>query len=146
MWVETFVTGFVMIPLFTVVPSSDYDNAFSASASFWSLLLIPSGGLDRFSLLYAHFASITTLCNSLRGLSYLFDHFLTFCSYFRTVVICFAFVVGKSTTFSFLRLSTLSSIRIRSEKYLPMYPFSYLIKKNKYLLSISKVIWHIICA
>jgi hypothetical protein len=32
--VKTFVTGSVMVPLFTVVPSSDYANAFLAAASF----------------------------------------------------------------------------------------------------------------
>jgi hypothetical protein len=47
--VETFVTEFVLVPFFPAVPTSDYDNAYSTSASFQWLLLIPSGGSDRFA-------------------------------------------------------------------------------------------------
>jgi hypothetical protein len=112
--VETFVIGSVIVPLFTVVPSSDYDSAFSASASFRELLLVPSGGLDRFAIFCAPFASITALYGSLIGLSHLFDPFPSFCNYFCTIVVCVGSVVGEPTPFSFLGSFTLSSIWIRS--------------------------------
>jgi hypothetical protein len=63
---ETFVTEFRLVPLFYAVSDVDYDSAFSASASFRWLLLVSSGGLDRFVLIDSPFASITALCGPLR--------------------------------------------------------------------------------
>jgi hypothetical protein len=62
----------------------------------------------------------------------LLTHFLRFCNYFRTVLVCFESVVGKFTPFSFLGSSTLSSFLIKSEndQYF-LQPFPYLIKKRE---------------
>jgi hypothetical protein len=37
------------------------------------LLLVSSGGLDKFALICAHFASVIALCDPFRGLCHLFD-------------------------------------------------------------------------
>jgi hypothetical protein len=73
----------------------DYDNAFSTSASFRWLLLVPSGGSDMFALICAHFASVTFLCCPLRGSDYLFDQFFTICNYFCIVLIYIVSIVSS---------------------------------------------------
>jgi hypothetical protein len=107
--VETFVTGFVLVPLFTVVPTTDYYNVRSPSIPFQWMLLVPSGGSN---LVCAPFAFVTAL----REPGHLFDPFPTFCNYCCTVLVCFVFVVGEPTLFSVLGSSTPSSFWIRSEK------------------------------
>ena len=47
--VETFVTELVLVPLFTTVLFTDFSSAFIASASFRWLLLVTSGGSNRFA-------------------------------------------------------------------------------------------------
>ena len=114
--VETFVTELVLVPLFTTVLFTDFSNAFIALASFWWLILVTSGGLDRFALICAPFASETALRGPLRGSGHLFVPFPTFCNYFRIVLICFGSIVGEPTPFSFFGLSPPSSFRIKSGK------------------------------
>jgi hypothetical protein len=97
--VETFATKFMLVHLLPAVPTLDFESAYSASASFQWLLLIPSESSYRFTLICVHFASVTA---SLRGLGHLFDQFFTFCNYFRTIFICFGSVVRLTTPFSFL--------------------------------------------
>lgn len=66
---------------FSLVPTLDYDNAFSASVSFWWLLLVPNDGSYRFALIYASFASVTALYGPLRGPDHLFDFLIIFALY-----------------------------------------------------------------
>jgi hypothetical protein len=117
--VETFVSKFVLVSLFSVVPSLDYNNAFLASTFFWWLLLAPIGGSNMFVLINASFASIITLCDPLKGSSHLFDPFPTTCIYFYNILIYVGSIVEKFTSFSFLRSSTTSSFWINSENYHP---------------------------
>jgi hypothetical protein len=117
---ETFVTVFGLVSLFSVVHDVDYNNAFLNSASFRWLLLVPCGGSDRFTFICAHFAFVTALCSHLRGLSHLFDQFLTICSYFCTVLVYCGSVVEEPTPFSFLGSSIPSSIQIRNVNDSPL--------------------------
>jgi hypothetical protein len=59
--VETFITEFVLVSLFFAVPSLDYYSAFSASDSFWWLLLVPSRRSNKFALICAPFVSVIIL-------------------------------------------------------------------------------------
>jgi hypothetical protein len=43
---------------------------------------------DRFALIRAHFASLTTSCGLLKESNHLFDQFFTFCNYFYIVIVC----------------------------------------------------------
>jgi hypothetical protein len=61
--VEAFVTGLVLVPLSSSILATDFDSACSTSTSFRWLMLFSSGGLDRFALIGAHVASVTTLCD-----------------------------------------------------------------------------------
>jgi len=92
---ETFVTEFVLVPLFSAVLDLDSNSVFTASASSiqW-LSLFPSGGSDRSTLICAPLAFVTALCGPLRGLDHLSDPFPTICIYFSTVVVCFKSIVG----------------------------------------------------
>jgi hypothetical protein len=119
---------FVVVPLFVPVPSTDYYNASSASITFRWLLLIPSGGLD---LVLTPFASETTLSSPLRGPGHLFDPFPTLCFYCSTVLVCFGFVVGEPTPFSFFGSTTSSSSWIRSGESLVTLSLIQLEKKKK---------------
>ena len=113
--VETFVTELVLIPLFITVLFTDFSSVFIALASFRWLLLVISGGLDRFALICAPFASETALCGPLRGSGHLFVLFPTFCNYFCTALVYFGSIVRELTSFSFLGLSPPFSFRIKSE-------------------------------
>ena len=121
--VETFVTEFVLVPLFTTILFLDFSNAFIALASFLWLLLVTSGGSDRFTLICAPFASETALRDPLRRPGHLFVPFPTFCNYFSIALVCFGSIVREPTPFSFLGLSPLS-FRIRNEMDPSLYPFS----------------------
>jgi hypothetical protein len=99
---ETFVTEIVVVPLVTIVLVSDFRSAFMASAFFWQLFLITSGGTNRFALIYASFASKIALCGPLIGPGHLLVLFSTFCNYFHIVLVCFGSIVGEPTLFSFL--------------------------------------------
>jgi hypothetical protein len=112
--VKTFVTDLVLVPLFTTVLFTDFNSTFIASVSLWWLLLVTSGGLDRFALICAPFASKTVLCGPLREPGYLFVPFPTFCNYFCTVLVCFGSIVGEPIPFLFLGSFSPSSFRIRS--------------------------------
>jgi hypothetical protein len=114
--VETFVTKFELVLLFHAVLTSDYDSAYSASASFRWLLLVPSGGSNMFVLICALFTSVTVLCGPLRKPCHLFNQFPICFNYFRTILVYTVSIVWKFTPFSFLGLPTHSSFRIRSEK------------------------------
>jgi hypothetical protein len=131
--VETFVIEFVLAPVFPAVPTLDFDNAYLASASFRWLLLVLSGGSDRFTLVCAIFATITSLCGSLRGPCHLFDKFLIFSNYFYTTLVYFESVVGEPALFSFLRSLGTHSFFLSYEKWerSPLQPFPYSIKKKK---------------
>jgi hypothetical protein len=85
--VETFVTVLVLVPLFSLVSTLDYVSAYSVSASLWRLLLVPSGCSNMFVLICVSFASVTTLCGSLRGPCLFLDPFPTLCLYFPTFVL-----------------------------------------------------------
>jgi hypothetical protein len=100
--VETFVTEFVLVPLFTAVLVTDFSSVFIASASFRWLLLVTSRGSNRFALVCAPSASEIVLHGPLKEPGHLFVPFLTFCNYFRTALICFGSIVVESTSFSFL--------------------------------------------
>jgi hypothetical protein len=100
--VETFVTELVLVPLFTTVLFTDFSSAFIASVSFWWLLLVTSGGSDRFALICAPIASETALRGPLRGPGRLFVPFSTFYNYLCIALICFGSIVGEPTPFSFL--------------------------------------------
>jgi hypothetical protein len=113
--VQTFITELVLVPLFTTVLFTDFSSAFIASASFRWLLLVTSGGSNRFALICAPFASETTLRDPLRGRGHLFVPFPTFCNYFRTALVCFGSIIGEPTPFSFLG-SFPPSFRIRGGK------------------------------
>ena len=80
-FVETFVTRFVVVPLFPAVSTSNYDSAFLASTSLRWLLLVPYGSSYRLALIYSPFTFITALCSSLRGPGYLFVQFSNYCNY-----------------------------------------------------------------
>jgi hypothetical protein len=88
-FVEIFVTGSVVIPLFSIVPLLDYDSAFLVSTSLGWLSLFIYGGSDRLALIYSHFASITALCGPLRGLGHLFVIFPTYYNYLCAILVCF---------------------------------------------------------
>jgi hypothetical protein len=88
-FVETFVIGFVVVPLFSAVPLLDYDNAFSSSTSLWGLSLVLYGGLDRLVLICSPLAFVIALCGPLRGPCHLFVPFSTYCNYFYAVLVCF---------------------------------------------------------
>ncbi|XP_059457838.1 uncharacterized protein LOC132187516 [Corylus avellana] len=118
--VEAFVTSLVLVPLSSSIPATDFDSAYSTLASFRWLMLFPSGGSNRFDLIWAPFASVTASCGSLRGPGHLFVPFLMLCNYFCTVIVCFRFVVGKPTPLLVLGLPILSSIRIRNGKDHPL--------------------------
>jgi hypothetical protein len=75
LFVKTFITEFVLVPLFSVATDADSNSASTASTSFQWLSLFPSVGLDMFALIYAFLASVTTLCGLLRGPDHLFDLF-----------------------------------------------------------------------
>jgi hypothetical protein len=100
--VETIATKFMLVHLFPAVSTSDFESAYSTSAFFQWLLLVPSESSCRFTLICVHFASISALCGPMKRSGHLFDQFPTFCNYFRTILICFGSVVGESTLFSFL--------------------------------------------
>jgi hypothetical protein len=99
--VETFVIEFVMIPLYPSVLIPDDDSTYSASTSFWRLLLVFSEGSNRLALIYTHFASETALHSPLRGPSHLFDPFPTLCLCFHTIV----FHLGSSAPSFWIRRS-----------------------------------------
>jgi hypothetical protein len=117
--VKAFVTELVLVLLFTTVMFMDFCSAFITSVSFWWLLLVTSGGSDRFALICAPFASETALCGPLRGPCHLFVSFPMFYNYFCTALVCFGSIVGESTPFSFLG-SFPPSFRIRSGKDPPL--------------------------
>jgi hypothetical protein len=50
--VEAFVTGFMLVPLSSLVPTMDFDSACSAAASSLWLMLFSSEGSDKFALIY----------------------------------------------------------------------------------------------
>jgi hypothetical protein len=79
--VKTFVTRFVVVPLFLAVSTSDYDSAFSTSSSLQWLLLVPYGSSDRLALICSPFTFIIALCSLLRGSSHLFVLFPNYCNY-----------------------------------------------------------------
>jgi hypothetical protein len=116
--VETFVTGFV-VPLFSTVPKSDSNSAFTASASL-RLLLFSSGGSDRFALICSPFASVTAICGQIEKAGTLVCP-IPYCL-FVILHCCFRFgsIVGEPTPFSvfcfFFGSPTLSSFRIKSGK------------------------------
>jgi hypothetical protein len=118
--VETFVTELVLVLLFTTVLFTDFSSAFIALVSFWWLLLVISGGSDRFALICAPFAFETAFCSPLRGSGHLFVSFPTFCNYLCTALVCFRSIVRETTPFSFLRSFPPSSFRIRSGKDPPL--------------------------
>jgi F0F1-type ATP synthase assembly protein I len=60
---------------------------------------------DRFALICASFVFVIALCGLLRGSDHLFDQFLTTYIYFYIVLVYVGFIVGKLTTFSFIRSS-----------------------------------------
>lgn len=62
---ETFVSEFVLVPFFSVVPDSDFNSVFITSASFGWLLLIPSRGTDKLALICTSLAYEIALCGSL---------------------------------------------------------------------------------
>jgi hypothetical protein len=101
----------VLVPLFSAVPDSNFNNAFITLASFGWLLLFPSESTYRLVLICTSLASVTALCGPLRGPSHLFDSFSTLCNYFSTVLVCFESIVGKATFlffFLFIESSTSS--------------------------------------
>lgn len=127
-FVETFVTEFVLVPLFSVAPDADSNSASTASTFFRWLSLFPSTGLDMFTLIYAFLASIIALCGLLRGPGHLFNLFSTLYDYFSTDLVCFWSIVKEPTLFSFIGSSTLSSFWIKS-----VYdPFLIQLKKKPY--------------
>jgi len=88
----------VLVHLFSSVPDLDFNNAFTASASFrW--LLFPSEGTDRLVLIRTSLPFVTALCGPLRGPGHLFDIFLAICIYFSTVLVCFWSIVREPTLF-----------------------------------------------
>jgi hypothetical protein len=123
-------TEFVLVLLFLIVPTLDYDSAFLASASSQWLLLVPNGGLDRFVLIYVPFTSVTALCGPLSGPCHLFDSFLNYCNYLCTILVYFESIVGELTPFSFLG-SLISSCKIRSGEDHSFNPFLIQLKKIK---------------
>ena len=83
----------------------DFDNASFASFSFWLMLLVPSGGSHKFSLICAIFTSTIALCSPLRGPSHSFDPFSTLYNYFYTVLVCFWSIIGEPTPFFIFRIT-----------------------------------------
>jgi hypothetical protein len=110
------------VPLFSTVPKSDSNSASTASASLG--LLFFKWGSDRFALICAHFTSVTAICGHIERTGTLVCPI----SYRLFVILhcCFRFgsIVGEPTPFSvfyfFLGSFTLSSFRIKSEKYPPL--------------------------
>ena len=107
-FVETFIIRFVVVPFFSAVPLSDYDNAFSASTSLRWLSLVLYGGSDRLAFICSPFASVTALCGPLRGPCHLFVLFPTYCNYFYAVLVCFWVYFCEVSDLS-------SSVQIKSE-------------------------------
>jgi len=99
---EIVVFEFVLVSLFLTVLFSNSNSAFTALAIFLWLLLFPSRGAYRLILICSPLTFITTLHGPLRGLSHLFDQFLTFCNYFSVVLVLFGFTVGELTIFSLI--------------------------------------------
>jgi hypothetical protein len=130
--------------LSSTIPNSDSNSVSTTSASFWWLSLLPSESSDRFTLICTSFAFITVLCSPLRGLGHLFDTFHTLCNYLCTVLVCFRFIVGESTPFSFIGSFTLSSSQIRSGKDPPCNHFLIQLgdQKKKKNLSYDFRLWH----
>jgi hypothetical protein len=86
-------------------PNSNFDSASFASSSFCLMLLVPSGGSHRFSLICTIFAFTTALCGPLRGLGYSFDPFSTLYNYFYIVLVCFWSIVREPTPFFVFRIT-----------------------------------------
>jgi hypothetical protein len=127
---ETFIFEFVFILFFSIVSDSGFNSAFTTSAFFGWLLLIPSGGIDRLVLLCTSLTYKTALYSPLKELSHLFVPFLTFCIYFSTILVCSGSIIGEPTPFSFIRLVTSSSFWIRSGKDPPCNIFLKLIRRR----------------
>lgn len=113
--VETFDSISVLVPLF-LVPDSDFDSAFTASASFRWLLQFLYRGSDGFALICASFAFITVLCCPLRGMSHMFDVFSTIYLYFCIFFLSFWDCCWEATPFSVLGSLARSSFHIKSGK------------------------------
>jgi hypothetical protein len=79
--------------------NSNFDSAYFASSSFCLMLLVPSGGSCRFSLICTIFAFTTALCGPLRGLGYSVDPFPTLYNYLYIVLVCFWSIVREPTPF-----------------------------------------------
>jgi len=98
-YLGTFVSRFVLVPLYFLVPVLDYDNASSTSTSFLLLLLFLSGDSDRFTLICTIFASIIALCGSLRGPNHLFDSFPNLYLYFSLLYFFMGLLLGSPPLF-----------------------------------------------
>jgi ribose/xylose/arabinose/galactoside ABC-type transport system permease subunit len=83
----------------TFVTVIDYVNAYSVSASFWKLLLVPSGYSNMFVLICVSFASVTTLCGSLRGPCLFWTHFLHFVYIFTLSYFVLGLLFGSPPIF-----------------------------------------------
>ena len=122
----------MVVPLFSVVSLSDYDNAFSASTSLgWLCRWFYTGFSDRLALIYFSFVSVIALCNPLRGSSHLFVPFLTYCNYFYVVLVCFGVYYWRTHPFFILGLLTFSSVGLKVRMIHLCNPFLNSLKKKK---------------
>jgi hypothetical protein len=117
--------------LFLADPTSDYDNAYSASASFGWLLLIPSWGLDRIVLICAHFAFVIALCGPLKWSSHLFDLFLMCCNHLYIILVYVGSIVEKPILFFVLRIIHFFFLSNKENEWSFSVLFSYSIIKKK---------------
>jgi hypothetical protein len=117
---ETFVTGLVLVPLYSIVLDSNSNSTFTALTSFRWLMLSPCEDSNMFVLICAKFAYVTALCSLIERTEILV-YTISYCLF--ALLFSFWVYCWGATLFSVcccLGFFTLSSFRIKSSKDFPL--------------------------